>query len=453
MVSIVNTDNKADRVLCIVFVLFICALALKHFYRDIFLIKALFVGMEAALVGGVADWFAVTALFRKPLGFPWHTALIPNNRVKLIEATAHMVQYEFFSKDKLRERIQNVRLVAVIIGWMENPNSKQTFATMASRHIGDMIKNVDPKIIADALEQMLKMNIRQFKLAPAVQSLSKWVLDNRKDEQFIDNMLNQITETAKSTSTRQAIADHLQRVKDQKTSGFLGSIASWIGEKTNAANIDDAADTFQHELVSLLKELSQPAHPLRVWLHQRINDAAGAVSSNPEWSKAVEEWKAGVIKQSNLQEPFMDLVNILVKEAKHPETMEGLTEDGVFIRQQDNMQSSAGQSPLMTWVLAAMDKYWEAFRQDQEIQDWVEVYLQEAANHIIDSEHDIIGVIVKDAMQVLSDEELNRLIESKTGEDLQWIRINGSLVGGVAGLAIFLIIHVVQDQTLSMFFR
>lgn len=454
MVSILNTYNKADRVLFIVFMLFLCALGVKYVYRDVFLAKAFFVAMEAALVGGIADWFAVTALFRRPLGFPWHTALIPNNRVKLIEATAHMVQYEFFSKEKLRERVKSVRLVDLIIGWVQNKNGKQVLAAMAARHIGEMLNNVDPKTVADALEQLLKMNARQFKLTPAIQSLTKWVLDNRKDEQFLDNILKEITEITEQASTRQAIYDYLLEYKEQKTSGFFGSIVGWIGEKINALNIDDAADSFHQELISLLKELSLPSHPLRIWVRQRINDAADEVSSNPEWSKAVEVWKEGVIRQSNLQESFMDLISKLVKEAQGPgEQLAGLTKAANFIHQQDDAQNLSGPSPLMAWILSAMDKYWEAFRKDQEIQDWVEGYLQDAANRIIDSEHDIIGVIVKDAMQVLSDEELNRLIESKTSEDLQWIRINGSVVGGIAGLAIFLIIQMAQAPVLAMVFR
>jgi uncharacterized membrane-anchored protein YjiN (DUF445 family) len=427
MVSKLHTFNKADRVLCTAFILFICALVLKHYYPDVFLFKALFVGMEAALVGGIADWFAVTALFRRPLGFPWHTALIPNNRAKLIEATADMVQHEFFSREKLKELLQNVRLVDVLIGWLESQQGKQIFAATASRCIGDMISKVDPKFVAESLEQLMRTSAGMIKLAPALQSLCKWVLDNRKDEQFLDSILRQITETAEKASARQAIYEYLRQYKEEQSSGFLGAIVNWVGERTNAVNIDDMADSLHQELIGLLKELSQPSHPLRMWIHQRTEDMAGEITGDPAWSKAVEAWKDGVIRKSTLQQSFMDLINMLAKEIQGPG---------------EPLESTSDRSMLTTWILGAMDKYWEAFRQDRALQDWVEGYLQEAAQRIIDSEHDIIGTVVKDAMQVLSDKELNRLIESKTGEDLQWIRINGSLVGGVAGLVVFLVLHV-----------
>ncbi len=442
MVNNVNAYNRADRVLGTVFLLFLGALVLKHYYRDIFWVKAIFVGLEAALVGGIADWFAVTALFRRPLGFPWHTALIPRNRLKIIAATAHMVQHEFFSPEKLKDRLRQVRLMEMVINWMEQ-HGKEIFAAMAARHIGDLLKNVVPKLVAETLEKLLKMSARPVKAAPAVQALAQWALAEGKDGRFLDSLLPQITEKAKSTATRQAIYDYLLKYKAEKTGGVLGAFVGWLGEKTNVINLDDAADALQEELISLLTQLAAPAHPLRAWIHQRIGEAVEAIATDPEAGKAIEACKTEVINRINLQDCFMDLVNMLVGEAQNP---------GKALNPAPAEQSSAAaQSPLMTWIMSVLDKYWLSFREDRELQNRLEGYLQEAAHRIIDSEHDLIGAVVQDAMQILSDEELNRLIESKTGEDLQWIRINGSLVGGAAGLLIFLLLQAVRGPALALF--
>jgi uncharacterized membrane-anchored protein YjiN (DUF445 family) len=84
-------------------------------------------------------------------------------------------------------------------------------------------------------------------------------------------------------------------------------------------------------------------------------------------------------------------------------------------------------------------KYWETFRQDTALQDWLERHLQEAAAEVALSEHNLIGELVGQALGTLSDKELNAFIEEKVGEDLAWIRINGSVVGALAGLAVFLL--------------
>jgi len=442
MVNNVNAYNRADRILGAVFLLFLGALVLRHYYPGIFWVKAIFVGMEAALVGGIADWFAVTALFRRPLGFPWHTALIPNNRLKIIEATAHMVQHEFFSPEKLKDRLRQVRLSQLVTNWVEQ-HGKQLFAAMAARHIGDMLKNVDPKLVAETLEKLLKMSARPVKAAPAVHALANWALAEGKDAQFLDSLLPQITEKAKSAATRQAIYDYLLKYKEQKTEGVLGALVGWLGKKTNIINLDDAADAFQEELISLLTQLAAPSHPLRTWLHQRLEEAAAAISTDPEVGKAIEACKTEVINRLNLQDCFMDLVNTLVGEAQNPGAQVNISPAA--------QNGAAAQSPLLVWIMSVLDKYLVSFREDQDLQNRLEGYLQEAVHRIIDSEHDLIGAIVTDAMQILSDEELNRLIESKTGEDLQWIRINGSLVGGAAGLLIFLLIQAVQGPAWTLF--
>jgi uncharacterized membrane-anchored protein YjiN (DUF445 family) len=88
--------NKADKTLCIVFVLFLLSLGLHLSYPQNLLADLLLFCSEAALVGGIADWFAVTALFEKPLGFPYHTAILPRRREAFIEASVTLVQQEFF---------------------------------------------------------------------------------------------------------------------------------------------------------------------------------------------------------------------------------------------------------------------------------------------------------------------------------------------------------------------
>ena len=93
-----RTWNKADAALLLSAVLFLCALFLHIRFADSLWVRALLAVSEAALVGGVADWFAVTAIFRKPLGFPYHTALLPRRRDSFVQAIVTMVQKEFFSK-------------------------------------------------------------------------------------------------------------------------------------------------------------------------------------------------------------------------------------------------------------------------------------------------------------------------------------------------------------------
>ena len=100
--SAMRGRRRANYVLAISFVAFIGATGLRYVYGDVFLAELLWHATQAALIGGLADWFAVTALFEKPLGIPWHTALIPRNRVKMIDALARTVETDFLGPAMLK---------------------------------------------------------------------------------------------------------------------------------------------------------------------------------------------------------------------------------------------------------------------------------------------------------------------------------------------------------------
>ena len=120
-----RTWNKAEAALLLSAVLFLCALFLHIRFADFLWVRALLAVSEAALVGGVADWFAVTAIFRKPLGFPYHTALLPRRRDSFIHAIIIMVQKEFFSRRKLFRHIEKIHLVPMLQEYLRREETEE----------------------------------------------------------------------------------------------------------------------------------------------------------------------------------------------------------------------------------------------------------------------------------------------------------------------------------------
>ena len=115
MRAMTKSWNKADRVLFLAFLVFLLALFVHlQLPHSVFASGFLFCA-EAALVGGIADWFAVTALFRKPLGFPYHTAILPRRRQSFIKASVTMVQKEFFSRRKVFRHLERLHLMPMLI--------------------------------------------------------------------------------------------------------------------------------------------------------------------------------------------------------------------------------------------------------------------------------------------------------------------------------------------------
>ena len=117
--------NAADKVLCFAAAVFAAALMVHiHFPEgNVFADGFLFVA-EAALVGGMADWFAVTALFEKPLGFPWHTAILPKRREQFINASVAMIQKQFFSKRNMISHVEKLHLLPALTEWLNKEETR-----------------------------------------------------------------------------------------------------------------------------------------------------------------------------------------------------------------------------------------------------------------------------------------------------------------------------------------
>ena len=131
--------NIANHFLAGVFLLFVVASVLKYFYNELLSVQLLCFVTEASVVGGVADWFAVTALFRMPLGFPWHTALITRHRGRVISALADMIEYELLSVRSIKERVDKICFVRLLIDWVENEDGKLMLKKLFNKHSIDVI--------------------------------------------------------------------------------------------------------------------------------------------------------------------------------------------------------------------------------------------------------------------------------------------------------------------------
>ncbi|MCX7781280.1 MAG: DUF445 domain-containing protein, partial [Negativicutes bacterium] len=136
-------SQAANRILAGVCILFIGAAVLRRQNPDNLLYEMLLMVSEAALVGGIADWFAVTALFRRPLGFPWHTALIPRNRERVIQAVVNTVEHELLSVTAIERRLAAISFMEIGIDWLENRGGQAVVGRWLTRTALGYLAKVD----------------------------------------------------------------------------------------------------------------------------------------------------------------------------------------------------------------------------------------------------------------------------------------------------------------------
>lgn len=412
--------QKADKVLALAVVLFIAAVSIRYFYRESIWSQAIFRMTEAALIGGVADWFAVTALFRRPLGITFHTAIIPRNREKIVKAMSYMVQEEFLSRQSIQRHLQKIRLVSLLISWMET-GGKQVVFRLLARGMTNWLQETDRRRLASILAETIQKGLMAVRLHCYAPVLGRWLIHSGRANALFDLALTEARQAASKPALRQDIYRFLDDAARQATGeSALGRVFGAFLRTFDFINLDEAADVLYQRLLSELTQLEQINHPLRTWVNERMLQSLHELEHNPDWQKTLEQWKIGLVERIPLEDFLQPLLDGLL----------GMDDE-------QNQGSSEVSQSLIAGVLRFADNYWSAFCQDIALQQWLERHLQEAAAEVVLSEHGLIGELVEQALGRLSEKELNAFVENKVGEDLAWIRINGSVVGALAGLAVF----------------
>lgn len=452
--------NKYRANLALLFsaLLFALFMGLKFHYPGELFIQMFYAVSEAALVGGVADWFAVTALFRKPLGFAYHTALIPRNRNKLVQSIANMVQNELLSTVSIQLKLAQVRFGDLLINWVEQKGGKAILADLVAKYASDVLAHLDPIKISQLSEKIVKKEGFSWNIVPGLRSLGFYLLNNNYEKEWINFLLGQLKFKVAQPETRQRIIDYLKEYAEHSTAPKRTAAFSWFTELLyegaiafDAINFEDAAIALQQEFFETIQDIEEESHPLRLWVKQSLHEVIERLGADETQSVSLECWKNELVARLDLVELFQGFFSILLHSL--PTTDD---HDSLFLQQGkllDHYKQLARKSPLVGWVLLQIERYWELFLQDTAKRDWVEGYLQEAVCHIVDSQHEFIGSLVRDVLEQLSDDALNAFIEDKAGEDLQWVRINGSIVGGVVGLLLFLFLHYIYSPWVLPFIK
>jgi len=414
--------NKADQILMAVFLLFLLSVWLKHVYKDQFMIHLFYAVMEAALVGGVADWFAITALFKKPLGFPWHTALIPRHRGRVIASIRDMVHHELLTVESIKERVNHHSIVMLLIDFIDSSKGKELLKNWFTTSCQAMVRHLDRTDIMVQLQHYIENEIRDSHPTTHLKKLIVWLLEANRIQYVTIYIVEKIIEYIKQPEVKQDIYRYLEQFMQGKERPALEKIFIWLGEQTNSLSISDGVTAFYDEGVLLLQELENPDHEVHAWIAQKLTAFLDQSETDVFCLEDIEQWKLTVVATHGVGHTVEQIVNQFIQ-----------------------VTSPTSYVQFFDWVGSQIEQYWTFFRESHEIQSWLEVRIKQVIYEFIDKEHHVIGELVERVLNEFSNERLNQFVEQKAGDDLQWIRINGSVVGGFVGLVMFLFLHYFYD--------
>ncbi|HEX4906685.1 MAG TPA: DUF445 domain-containing protein [Acidimicrobiales bacterium] len=358
--------------------------------------------IEGAMVGGLADWFAVTALFRHPLGIPIpHTAIIRERKNQFGATLGSFVQENFLSSAVIGERARAARIPPRLARWMCDPDNAERAARYASETLVGLADVVRDEDVNRLLSEELERAVQAIPVAPLAGRVLEFLTQEGRHDEVLDAMLGGASRFLDENR------DDLRRRFERESPWWLpGAVEDRIFERL----LDGA-----RALLSAV--VADPEHELRALFDQKLADLATRLQTDESLRRRGEE-----IKRDLLDHPALRAwVGGLWGDAKE------------LLRAK---ASSAG-SPLRMRLAEGVRAAGARLDDDPALQEKLERFIESAISYLAETYRDEISGLITGTIARWDPEETSRKLELLLGRDLQFIRINGTVVGGLAGTLIY----------------
>ncbi len=391
-------------------------------FRDSFaggLLTALF---SASMIGGFADWFGITALFRKPLGIPFKTEIIPKGRDRIFGHLSDMVEKELLSKDALIKKLDRFSISRKLIYYMENQDGKKECTLLVNRIASDVLGRIDPSLAASWLEKIINESSDSVKLSPLINDALEWVSKTSPDEKIITEAADKVTDLLVFPAVRSLVEntaeEFMSRIGENADRESTGRRLFFKFVLTLADFSDASPSRISSRIVleglEYVKKLKDPESSQRKGLEMWIGNTVDDFRTNIELQNKIEKKKAETINRAVTSPYFAKKVSGFLNGSDKYLRLEG-------------------------YIESLVDKITADFADSPSKQAELDAYVKNMLSRLIDEKHSEIGKLVRHKLDQFSNEMLVDMIEDKAGNDLQIIRINGSVVGGLTGMFIYLL--------------
>lgn len=422
--------DLADKALVFAAFLFVGFLALKVNYPHNLYIKALLFCAEAALVGGIADWFAVTALFKKPLGFPYHTEIIPRKREQVIDGCIKLVQTEFFTKKQVVLWARESSFIDYIVAYIEKNNYQCKIAGLLLDYFEKILSKINPEKVAEFFESFIREKMRDIDLLPQVKIMIINFIDSQDGSVKFDELLNFIKDKIAEGAIDDKVKAYLEEYLAEQNTGFLSKLMIFFAKQTNVLNVDELADVVKKQLIhNLVNMVDDHNNYIRRTLLDELKNTIVKLPDNREFSQTFETFKMKIVDELSIKDLLSEFVKSVLTSLKRPE---GLA------------NALAEQSPLNEFFVSNINHILYVLKTDLVLKNNLENQLNDLISRTLLEGRNMMAIIIREVLEGLSKDEFNSLIYDKVADDLNWIRMNGCIVGATIGGFIFAVLQIVK---------
>ncbi|WP_269937846.1 DUF445 domain-containing protein [Arthrobacter sp. HY1533] len=397
--------NIALGLLVFMAVVFCVAFALQEHYPWLAYVRA---AAEGGMVGALADWFAVTALFKHPMGIKIpHTAIIPNRKDEIGSSLAEFVETNFLSEDVVSAKLASTQIAQKLGGWLSKPESAERVASEGAAAIRGAMAVLKDDDVQDVIEAMVRKHVLEPPWGPPVGRLAERIFADGHHHALVDLLVDR--------STTWIRANH------NTISGLVSDRSpSWVPQFVDGL-VGDKIYTEIYKFAVAVRD--NPDHEVRRKLDEYLKDLAQELQHDPAMIAKAESIKAQVLGDPEVRELA----------GRTWETLKSALNDAV----------EDPNSELRVKFVGAVQEFGQRLVSDAELGAKANKWISDAAAYLVGTYKHEITSLITDTVERWDAEETSQKIELQVGKDLQFIRINGTVVGSLAGLAIFTVATLV----------
>lgn len=359
---------------------------------------------EAAMVGGLADWFAVTALFRRPLGLPIpHTAIIPENKDRIADTMAGFLRENFLTPQVVARRMGSMNLAGAVGAYLSDPATARDsrIRAGAGELAVEVLESLDPERLGTQVRSGLAAQLEKLDIAPLLGGMLDAMIADGRHRPLIDKIIRWAGLVLEDN-------EDLVRGMVQKRAN---AVLRFTGLDERLAN--SVIDGMYKLLAEVLVD---PDHPLRAKIEEGLEEFAKALRTDPEMRARVERLKVELLHNPAIAEWWQSVW------------------ERIRARLIQSIRNSGGPAP--GYLGETLAELGGALRDDQRLQSQINRFARRTAVGVATRYGDQIVQLVSETVRRWDATTLTDRIEGAVGRDLQFIRINGTLVGGLVGVTI-----------------
>ena len=377
-------------------------------------------GFIAATIGGLADWFAVTALFRKPLGIGYRTEILKRNRKRITDAVIEFVGEDLLNTKNIMEILKNENAAKLLIDFLESFNGRQKVKYLVEDIFDELIKKIDAEKISNEVAPLIENEFKNIDVQKIITAATQVVTTEKNSRKILIMLLE--------TGRKIINSEHMQQEIFQKIRELR---IAYEGDSMGRAMVLSSLNLTDEKILSILNEN----------VEEKISTTIDALNAD----RIINTEKDKIAR--DLVKSFSTAVTSAasnIDAAKFQAEFENIFRAKIDVADYVKNFFAQGDKVWKAEIDKLVDKKIDEFIKNTTWQDQFDALVKNMIEKLLNEYHEQIPAMIREKLDKLDDDKLTEFVENRVSDDLQMIRINGSVCGAVAGMFLYIISQVIE---------